>query len=94
VGTEIRRVPPAFRHPIDDEGGPIPGAHLELLYNAGASQCTCYQLYENVTEGTPVSPIFDSDAALFAWLRERGWSQENTSMLAKWGHAPSLVVRL
>ena len=93
MGTEIRRVPPAFQHPLDDEGDPIPGAHLEPLYNAGASQCTCYQLYENVTEGTPVGPIFDSDAALFAWLREHDWPEENISMLANWGHAPSRVVR-
>ena len=94
MGTEIRRVPPAFQHPLNDKGHPIPGAHLEPLYNAAASQCTCYQLYENVSEGTPVSPVFDSDAALFSWLRERGWPEENISMLVKWGHAPSFVVRL
>ena len=40
MGTEIRRVPPAFQHPLDDEGNPVPGAHLEPLYNAGASHRT------------------------------------------------------
>lgn len=93
MGTEIRRVPPSFQHPLDPEGRPIPGAHLEPLYNAGAAQCTCYQLYENVSEGTPLGPIFDNEAALFSWLREHGIPEANIAMLAKWGHAPSFVVR-
>jgi hypothetical protein len=94
MGTEIRRVPPGFQHPLDGEGGHIPGAHCEPLYRAGESQCTCYQLYENVSEGTPISPIFDSKAALVAWLRERGYPEGTISMLESWGHAPSFVVRL
>ena len=94
MGTEVRRVPPGFQHPLDDEGYPVPGAHFEPLYNAGASLCTKYQLYENVTEGTPVSPIFDSMADLVSWLRERGCPEEIISMLVKWGHAPSFVARL
>jgi hypothetical protein len=94
MGTEIRRVPPAFHHPLDEEGDAIPGAHLEPLYNAGEAQCTCYQLYENGTEGTPISPVFESEASLFVWLREQGCSEDKISMLAKWGHAPSFVVRL
>ena len=86
--------PPGFQHPLDEEGDHIPGAHFEALYHAGESQCTCYQLYENVSEGTPVSPIFDSKEALFAWLRESGYPESTISMLESWSHAPSFVVRL
>jgi hypothetical protein len=98
MGTEITRVPPGFQHPGDDEGNPIPGAHYEPLYNAGEAQCTCYQLYENVTEGSPISPVFDSETALCSWLRERGCSEAYISMLVKWAmrrrsscHSSSLV---
>jgi hypothetical protein len=31
----------------------------------------------------PISPIFDSEAALFSWLREHGCSEDKISMLAK-----------
>ena len=94
MGTDIRRVPPGFQHPLDEEGDHSPGAHYEPLHLAGESQCTCYQLYENVSEGTPISPIFDSKAALVSWLRERGYPEGTISMLESWGHAPSFVVRL
>ena len=94
MGREIRRVPPGFQHPLDEQGYPIPGAHLEPLHNAGATLCTCYQLYENVTEGTPVSPVFDRESALISWLKENGCSEESISMLVRWGHAPSVVVHI
>jgi len=94
MGTVITRVPPGFQHPLNEEGDHIAGARYEPLYHAGESQCTCYQLYENVSEGTPVNPIFDSEAALVSWLRERGYPEGTISMLLSWGHAPSFVVRL
>lgn len=94
MGSEIRRVPPDFQHPLDGEDYPIAGAHCEPLYHLGAKRCTAFQLYENVTEGTPVSPIFLSREELFAWLRDQGYPEGNIEMLAAWGHAPSFVARL
>ena len=94
MGTEIIRVSPGFQHPLNEEGDHIAGAHYEPLYHAGESRCTCYQLYENVTEGTPISPVFESEAALVTWLRERGCPEATISMLLSWGHAPSFVVRI
>ena len=93
MGSEIRHVPPGFQHPLDDEGYEIPGAHLEPLWRAGEASCTAFQLYENVTEGTSVSPIFPTREELFVWLRDEGFSEGNIEMLAAWGHAPSFIVR-
>ena len=93
MGTEIVRVPPGFVHPGEDVGDPIPGAHLEPLYEIGEAACTHWRLYENVSEGSPISPTFASREELFDWLRSNGASDDNLEMLASWGHAPSLVVR-
>jgi hypothetical protein len=94
MGTEIVRVPHGFEHPADDSGHPIPGAHLELLYRAGPENCVCYQLYENVSEGTPISPAFEMLTELSNWLYRQGWSDETVSFLLENGHAPSLIIRL
>jgi hypothetical protein len=93
VGTQIVRVPHGFAHPADDAGCPIPGAHLEPLYDAGPERCVCYQLYENVTDGTPISPAFEMLTELSDWLRRQGWPDEKISYLVENGHAPSFVAR-
>jgi hypothetical protein len=31
-------------------------------------EATCFQFYETCTPGTPLSPVFESEDALFAWL--------------------------
>lgn len=41
-----------------------------------ADLCTAYQIYENVTEGSPVSPVFDSGAKLVTWLVDQGVSHD------------------
>lgn len=38
----------------------------------------CYQIYENVSEGTPVSPVFESEEEMVQWLIKQGHS-ENAS---------------
>lgn len=32
---------------------------------------THYQMYETATEGTPISPVFDTPEALAAWLTDK-----------------------
>lgn len=36
------------------------------------SECTHWQMYEEVSEGTPVSPVFDSAQELARWMAEHG----------------------
>jgi hypothetical protein len=51
---------------------------------------THFQVYETVSEGTPVSPVFASRAAIADWLvNERGYSHEAAEAFAQDGWAPS-----
>lgn len=93
MGIEIVRVPPNFEHPTDDDGEVIAGAHHELLYYLDPSQKTGYQIYENVTEGTPQSPVFADMSALRDWLTAEGWREDRITFLLEHGHAPSFIAR-
>ncbi len=51
------------------------------------------QMYENVSEGTPVSPIFKTRQELSEWLvKEKGHSKEAAESFCKSGYAPSFVI--
>jgi len=93
MGRQIVRVPPEFKHPVDKEGEPIAGAHHEALYYIPDEQKTAFQIYENVTEGSPVSPVFGTLEELSKWLMAEGWSEEMIKMLVNDGFTPSLIVR-
>lgn len=61
---------------------------------------TCFQLYETVSEGTPLSPVFPTQEALARWLAKngdpwnpgRGFSYEGALRFVKAAWAPSLVM--
>ncbi|MEK7766309.1 MAG: hypothetical protein AAB368_08730 [bacterium] len=57
-----------------------------------AGAATAYQVYETVSEGTPVSPVFSSLAELEAWLVTQGYSSEAARAFAEGGWAPSAVI--
>jgi len=92
MGKRLIRVPPGFKHPGIEHDDPIPGAHFEILYGLDASACTSYQVYEDVTEGTPISPVFDSVDALQQWLDREGYSKAAAAAFIAEGSAPSFVV--
>jgi hypothetical protein len=67
-----------------------------------AEQCVCFQVYENVSEGTPISPVFETREGLIAWLMNDGsglgfggtvlkLSREAAEGFANSGYAPSAV---
>jgi hypothetical protein len=93
MGIEIVRVPHDFNHPTDEVGEVIPGAHHEPLYYADEATKTCFQIYENVSEGTPQSPVFTGMGELKSWLESQGWEQNRIAFLVEHGHAPSFVFR-
>jgi hypothetical protein len=78
---------------VDEDGEFIAGGHLEPLYYADPASLTSYQVYENVSEGSPLSPVFDTPEDLTRWLKREGWPQEAIDSLLDVGHAPSLVIR-
>ena len=79
MGIEIIKVPSNFAHPKDFDGVFIPGAHLESLHLLSPEERTHFQYYETVSEGTPVSPIFQSRETLERWFAEHENSQHVTS---------------
>ncbi len=91
MGVEIVRVPPDWSHPVDEDGAWVEGAHHEPLYELDDAVKTAFQLYENVGEGSPVSPVFGSMAELEAWLEHSGWSEERRQFLLENGFAPVLI---
>lgn len=66
-----------------------------------ASERTHYQMYEDTTEGTPISPVFATPEELARWLTDNNASAfggitasyEQWLRVCKGGVAPSLVVR-
>lgn len=54
-------------------------------------EMTHYQMYENVSEGTPVSPVFETLEELKQWLIREGYSEKAASAFCESGYAPSLV---
>lgn len=54
-------------------------------------QATAYQIYETVSEGTPVSPVFSDLDHLIQWLVDQGFSEKAAQEFAKHGWAPSMV---
>lgn len=55
-------------------------------------EATCYQIYETVTEGTPVSPVFASLDELAEWCVAQGYSRHAAEQFAKQGWVPSMMV--
>src|SRR3990167_6619201 len=59
---------------------------------AWTTEATCFQIYETVSEGTPVSPVFETKVALIDWLVRQGHSTESATRFAKAEWAPSMVM--
>jgi hypothetical protein len=53
---------------------------------------TCYQIYETVSEGTPISPVFEAESEIHDWLIAQGYSEKATSEFIKHKWAPSMIM--
>lgn len=53
---------------------------------------TAYQMYETVSEGTPVSPVFETEEAMVQWLISQGRSEHAARAFVRDGWAPSMVM--
>lgn len=86
MGREIRKVPPNWDHPKTPEGHYQPmfnetfkGEGNPLFYRTWKDEkATWYQLWETVSEGTPVSPPFATREELIEYLVTNGdfWDQQ------------------
>jgi len=87
----IVRVPPGWAHPRDDAGDDIDGGQIEPLDRLPESARTVFHAYQNVSAGSPVSPVFATRGDLKAWLIDQGQSAEAVVSFVEWGFAPSGV---
>ena len=53
---------------------------------------TAFQIYETVSEGTPVSPVFETKDAMRIWLIEQGHSESSADGFINAEWAPSMIV--
>lgn len=53
---------------------------------------SCFQIYENVSEGTPVSPVFETEAEMREWLIAQGYSAEATDAFIRDKYAPTMMI--
>lgn len=70
-----------------DGGPPDPGVHRQESWRE--DQATAWILYENISEGTPISPKFESLEALFAWMRASGYVDEDVAEIQRNGQLPT-----
>lgn len=52
---------------------------------------THYQIYENVSEGSPTSPVFETLDEMKTFLIGEGYSGHAASMFCETGYAPSMI---
>ena len=82
---------PTLKNFADYEGrSPNPDYYRAEAWTA--EQATCYQIYETVSEGTPVSPVFETADEMRAWLIAQGHSEESVQFFIDCGWAPSMAV--
>lgn len=66
------------------EGGPNPNEYM--LVDVPKEKRTKFQMYENTSEGTPISPVFDTSADLCSWLVENNasWFADFEATYEQW----------
>lgn len=89
---ESKDPPPDYYWDFD---GPPPeeiSYRSESLGTEFREPAACYQVYETVSEGTPISPKFDSLEELAAWLVGQGYSEKAASEFCKLGYSMSMAI--
>ncbi len=61
-------------------GGPPNKKHHRPKFK---EEPTCYQIYENVSKGTPISPVFETEDEMFKWLVKQGYPQKAAKKFIK-----------
>lgn len=75
---------------IESEGGsPDPEYYRKEKWTE--EEACCFQMYQTVSEGTPVSPVFDTLKELEDWLVIQGHSRKAAHGFCESGYAPSMI---
>jgi hypothetical protein len=69
---------------LDDFNGPL--RKEDFMPEWSPEQATHYMMYEDTTEGTPISPAFATKEELASWLSKNGASVfgDNTTTYSNW----------
>lgn len=78
----------------------MPPSKDDYMPNWDESECTHYMMYETTSEGTPISPAFETPEKLARWLTDNGASAfgDMTATYEQWLHtargnwAPSAII--
>lgn len=98
-GGEWRPKEPSQTGTFEEYDGSRPQGH-EYMPDWPEAERTHYQMYETVTEGTPISPVMETPEALARWLADNNGNAGayRTATYEQWlvmiqgdGWAPSLV---
>ncbi len=111
MGREVRKVPAGWEHPKQVcPHSPWAGGCSDARRNGGKcylpvfeedfvtdGERTHYQVYETVSEGTPMSPVFATKEELIEWLVNDGGqdgphSRKAAEAFVKNEWAPSMVI--
>ena len=71
---------------------PVHKANYEAWTKVDPPAGEGYQVWETVTEGSPISPVFSTDGTCIAWLIDQGYSATAAHNFVAHGWAPSAVM--
>lgn len=98
---EDGRHPSQHKYPDDTTGlsyedwiGAPPDPRIHRQQSWTEDEATHVQLYENISEGTPASPMFATLEELGAWMIEHGYSEEEVAKIKMVGRLPSGIIYL
>ena len=69
--------------------GQSPDPERYRLQDWTEEEANCFQIYQTVSEGTPVSPVFESLEEMEKWLIKQGYSENAARNFCKEGYAMS-----
>jgi hypothetical protein len=55
-------------------------------------EANCFQIYQTVSEGSPVSPVFETLEEMEKWLIKEGHSEKAAKAFCSSGWAPSMIM--
>ncbi len=71
MGFELRKVPKHWFHPLNQDGFiPLTQEQCAKIIRNQREQPRYLQMYENTTEGTPISPVMKTRRQLARWLSD------------------------
>lgn len=84
---------PEYRTPdargYSEYAGQSPDPDKYREQNWTEEEAICFQIYQTDSEGTPVSPVFETLQAMEMWLIEQGYSRKAAETFCKEGWAMS-----